>query len=81
MKINAIVISVVYRAHMRLGTYSAGAQLCLILYDPMDCSPPGSSVHGILQARVLEWGAIAFSSLTLNSIIIICLVFYFEEVT
>ena len=31
------------------------------LCDPMDCSPPGSSVHGILQARVLEWGAIAFS--------------------
>ena len=31
------------------------------LYDPMDCSPPGFSVHGILQARVLEWGAIAFS--------------------
>ena len=45
MKINAIVISVVYRAHMRLGTYSADAQLCLILYDPMDCSPPGSSVR------------------------------------
>ena len=31
------------------------------LCDPMDCSPPGSSIHGILQARVLEWGAIAFS--------------------
>jgi len=31
------------------------------LSDPMDCSPPGSSVHGIFQARVLEWGAIAFS--------------------
>ena len=31
------------------------------LCDPMDCSPPGSSVHGIFQARVLEWGAIAFS--------------------
>ena len=31
------------------------------LRDPMDCSPPGSSVHGIFQARVLEWGAIAFS--------------------
>ena len=31
--------------------------------DPMDCSPPGSSAHGIFQARVLEWGAIAFSSL------------------
>ena len=30
--------------------------------DPMDCSPPGSSAHGILQARVLEWGAIAFSA-------------------
>ena len=37
------------------------AQLCLTLQDPMDCSPPGSSIHGICQARVLEWGAIAFS--------------------
>ena len=36
-------------------------QLCLTLRDPMDCSLPGSSVHGIFQARVLEWGAIAFS--------------------
>ena len=36
-------------------------QSCLTLGDPMDCSPPGSSVHGIFQARVLEWGAIAFS--------------------
>ena len=36
-------------------------QLCQTLCDPMDCSPPGSSVHGIIQARVLEWGAIAFS--------------------
>ena len=36
-------------------------QSCLTLSDPMDCSPPGSSVHGIFQARVLEWGAIAFS--------------------
>ena len=33
-------------------------QSCLTLRDPMDCSPPGSSVHGILQASVLEWGAI-----------------------
>ena len=31
------------------------------LYDPVDCSPPGSSIHGILQARLLEWVAIAFS--------------------
>ena len=37
------------------------AQLCLTLSDPMDCSLPGSSVYGIFQARVLEWGAIAFS--------------------
>ena len=36
-------------------------QPCLTLCDPMDCSLPGSSVHGIFQARVLEWGAIAFS--------------------
>ena len=36
-------------------------QLCPTRSDPMDCSPPGSSVHGIFQARVLEWGAIAFS--------------------
>ena len=38
------------------------AQLCPTLRDPMVCSLPGSSVHGIFQARVLEWGAIAFST-------------------
>ena len=37
------------------------AQSCLTLSNPMDCSPPSSSIHGIFQARVLEWGAIAFS--------------------
>ena len=37
------------------------AQSCLTLCDPMDCSLPGSSVHGIFQARVLEWVAISFS--------------------
>ena len=36
-------------------------QLCLILCDPMDCTPPGSSVHAIFQARVLEWVTIPFS--------------------
>ena len=36
-------------------------QSCLILCDPMDCSTPGSSVHGILQARILEWSDISFS--------------------
>ena len=35
------------------------AQSCQTLSDPMDCSPPGSAIHGIFQARVLEWGAIA----------------------
>ena len=38
------------------------AQLCPTLSDPMDCSLPGSSIHGIFQARVLEWGTIAFSA-------------------
>ena len=37
------------------------AQLCLTLCDPIDFSPPGSSVHGILQARILEWLAMPFS--------------------
>ena len=40
-------------------------QSCPTLIDPMDCSLPGSSIHGIFQARVLEWGAIAFSFLFL----------------
>ena len=48
---------------MKVKSESEVAQSCLTLSDPMDCSPPGSSVHGILQARVLEWGAIAFSAL------------------
>ena len=46
---------------MKVKSESEAAQLCLTLSDPMDCSPPGSSVHGIFQARILEWGAIAFS--------------------
>ena len=37
------------------------AQSCLTLCDPMDCSPPGSSVHGIFQAWILEWVAVSFS--------------------
>ena len=37
------------------------AQSCLILCDPVDCSPPGSSDHGIFQARILEWGATSYS--------------------
>ena len=41
-------------------TAAKSLQSCPTLCDPMDCSLPGSSVHGIFQARVLEWGAIAF---------------------
>ena len=45
-----------------LESESEVAQSCPTLSDPVDCSPPGSSIHGIFQARVLEWGAIASSS-------------------
>ena len=41
------------------------AQSCPTPSDPMDCSLPGSSIHGIFQARVLEWGAIAFSDINI----------------
>ena len=47
---------------VKVKSESEVAQLCLIPSDPMDCSLPGSSIHGIFQARVLEWGAIAFSN-------------------
>ena len=46
---------------MKVKSESEVTQLCPTLRDPMDCSLPGSSVHGIFQAGVLEWGAIAFS--------------------
>jgi len=46
---------------MKVKSESEVAQSCPTLHDPIDCSPPGSFVHGIFQARVLEWGAIAFS--------------------
>ena len=46
---------------MKVKSESEVAQSCQTLSDPTDCSPPGSSVHGIFQSRVLEWGAIAFS--------------------
>ena len=47
---------------MKVKSESEVTQLSPTLRDPMDCSPPGYSVHGIFQARVLEWGAIAFST-------------------
>ena len=45
---------------MKVKSVSEVAQSCPTLSDPKDCIPPGSSIHGIFQARVLEWGAIAF---------------------
>ena len=48
---------------MKVKSESEVAQSCLTPSDPMDCSLPGPSVHGIFQARVLEWGAIAFSDI------------------
>ena len=51
---------------MKVKSESEVAQSCLTLRDPTDCSLPGSSVHGIFQARVLEWGAIALSSMMLE---------------
>jgi len=46
---------------MKVKSESEVAQSCPTLSDPMDCSLPGFSIHGIFQAKVLEWGAIAFS--------------------
>ena len=48
---------------MKVKSENEVSQLCPTPSDPMDCSLPGSSAHGIFQARVLEWGAIAFSEL------------------
>ena len=57
---------------MKVKSQSEVAQSCPTLSDPMDCSLPGSSVHGIFQARVLEWGAIAFS----GYIVCVCVYIY-----
>ena len=48
---------------MEVKSESEVTQLCPTFHDPMDCSPPGSSTHGIFQARVLEWGDIAFTNI------------------
>ena len=54
---------------MKVKSESEVTQSCLTLIDHMDRSPPGSPVHGIFQARVLEWGAIAFSTSDLNEVL------------
>ena len=59
---------------MRVKNESEVVQSCPTLSDPMDCSPPGSSIHGIFQARVLGWDAIAFSSSSFTAFLL--MIFY-----
>ena len=68
---------------MTVKSESEVAQSCLPLSDPVDCSPPGSSIHGIFQARVLEWGAIAFSThaLRLEELILLKRPYYPKQFT
>ena len=61
---------------MKVKSESEVAPSCPTLRNPMDCSLPGSSVHGIFQARVLEWGAIAFSDSNSNLMLILILSLY-----
>ena len=56
-----VLISAVQQSDSVLCMKVVVTQLCQTLCNPMDCSPPGSSVHGILQARILEWVAVSFS--------------------
>ena len=66
---------------MKVKSESEVAQSCLTLSNPMDCSLPGSSIHGIFQARVLEWGAIAFSDIAYYILAISkCLYFFINSV-
>ena len=62
---------------MKVKSESEVAQLYQTLSDPMDCSLPGSSIHGVCQARVLEWGAIAFSP---NNLLLLLLLIRFSRV-
>ena len=61
---------------MKVKSENEVAQSCPTPSDPMNCSLPGSPIHGIFQARVLEWGAIAFSEyLTILLYIILCIMY------
>ena len=62
--------------YMKVKSESEVTQLCLTLSDPMDCSAPGSSVHEIFQAGVLEWGAIALSKNKTNEIYFVAITVY-----
>ena len=62
---NTVLPYVCGRAFFTLAAAAKSLQLCPTLCDPIDGSPPGSSIHGIFQAKVLEWGAIAFYMCTI----------------
>ena len=66
---------------MKVKSESEVAQSCPTPSDPMDCSLPGSSVHGIFQARVLEWGAIAFSDIYIYVYIPLSVVFCYNSLS
>ena len=66
--------------YMKVKSESEVTQSCPTLCDPMDCSLPASPVHGIFQARVLEWGAIAFSD-TWNNTLFFFFFLFFKEVS
>ena len=74
--INDRLIKGIHYIHVCLVT-----QLHLTLCDPMDCSPPGASVHGILQARTLQWVAIPFSGDPSNPVITLGLLHYGQILT
>ena len=60
-KMIIIIIASLYYVLSGAAAAATSLQLCPTLCDPIDRSPPGSAIHGILQARALEWGAVAFS--------------------
>ena len=66
---------------MKVKSESEVAQSCPTLGDPMDCSLPGPSIHGIFQAKVLEWGAIAFSDIRHNSLLLLISTIKYESWT
>ena len=65
---------------MKVKSESEVTQSCPTFCDPMDCTPPGSSVHGIFQARVLEWGAIAFSNILKQTFLNLSLTLLFYKI-
>ena len=65
---------------IKVKSESEVSQSCPVLSDPMDCSLPGSSIHGIFQARVLEWGAIAFSGYFMRLTLIYSNLFFLNRV-